>query len=221
MNMTDTEINLEANKKANKPTKGERTAERLLDVAEQLFAENGFEGATLRDVATAAGIREPGIYNHFASKDALYYAVLARGLQPMADAIDAVLASQFGLQDYAQLPGVMTDLLSQHPYMPALFQQALMGNKNSVAHNMMNDWLDQLFGQGLQAMTASVVGGVLDIHHRRKMAVRMVALFNLCSGYFLSQRVLDRMDVGEVLDPENIEQQKRMLGKIIKLFILE
>ena len=209
------------NTEMNKPTKGERTAQRLLDVAEQLFAENGFEGTTLRDVAAAGGIREPGIYNHFANKEALYCAVLERGLQPMADAIDAVLLGQSGLQDYAELPAVMTDLLSQHPHMPALFQQALMGSKKSVAHNMMNDWLDQLFGRGLRAMSVSGTDGAEDIKRRRKMAVRMVALFNLCSGYFLSQRVLDRMDVGGVLDPENIEQQKRMLGKIIKLFILE
>jgi len=56
--------------------KGEITAERILDAAEALFAEHGYAGTTLRDVAERVGIRIPSLYNHFESKDALYAAVL-------------------------------------------------------------------------------------------------------------------------------------------------
>ena len=64
---------------------GERTAERILDAAEELFAERGYAGATLRDVATRVGVRPPSLYNHFASKDALYAAVLERGIGPLIE----------------------------------------------------------------------------------------------------------------------------------------
>ena len=205
-----------------KLSKGERTAQRLLDVAEQLFAERRYEGTTLRDVATAAGIREPGIYNHFANKEALYCAVLERGLQPMADAIDIVLAGQHSLKDLAELPGVMTDLLAQHPFMPALFQQALMSVSDSSVHSMMNNWLNQLFARGQQAMSSSGnVASPMTDSQRRQMAIRMVAIFNLCCGYFLSQRILDQVGVGSVLAEDNLTQQKQLLGKIIRLFMLE
>ena len=64
--------------------RGEATAERILDEAEALFAERGFAGATLRDVATRVGIRNPSLYNHFPSKECLYVAVLERGGEAFA-----------------------------------------------------------------------------------------------------------------------------------------
>ena len=70
-----------------KPTKGERTASRLLDVAEALFARHGYDGTSLRQIAEGAGIKEPGIYNHFSGKPALYEAVLFRALNPIASTL--------------------------------------------------------------------------------------------------------------------------------------
>lgn len=52
------------------------TRQRLMDVALELFATQGFAGASMRALARAAGLRESSIYNHFAGKDELYQAVL-------------------------------------------------------------------------------------------------------------------------------------------------
>ncbi len=44
----------------------------LLDVALHAFAERGFHGTSMNDVAEAAGVTKPVLYQHFASKKALY-----------------------------------------------------------------------------------------------------------------------------------------------------
>jgi AcrR family transcriptional regulator len=62
--------------------------ETLTDIAIAVFAERGYDGASMDDVARAAGITKAGIYHHVASKEAL----LERGLQRALDALDAVLA---------------------------------------------------------------------------------------------------------------------------------
>ena len=54
------------------------TAERILDAAEDLFAEKGFSATSLGEVADRVGIRSPSLYNHFRNKEALYTAVLKR-----------------------------------------------------------------------------------------------------------------------------------------------
>ena len=54
------------------------TAERILDAAENLFAEKGYSAASLGEVADLVGIRSPSLYNHFRNKEALYEAVLER-----------------------------------------------------------------------------------------------------------------------------------------------
>ena len=48
------------------------TAERILDAAEDLFAEKGYRATSLGDVADRVGIRSPSLYNHFRNKEALY-----------------------------------------------------------------------------------------------------------------------------------------------------
>ena len=54
------------------------TPERILDAAENLFAERGYSATSLGDVADKVGIRSPSLYNHFKNKDALYQSVLNR-----------------------------------------------------------------------------------------------------------------------------------------------
>jgi len=50
-------------------TKGQRTANRILDIAEELFARHGFDATSLRQIAELAQIQQPGLYKHFASKE--------------------------------------------------------------------------------------------------------------------------------------------------------
>lgn len=48
----------------------------MLDVAAQLFAERGYGGTNLRDVADALGMSRPGLYYHFPSKEKLLEALI-------------------------------------------------------------------------------------------------------------------------------------------------
>lgn len=52
--------------------------EQLLDTAARLFAERGYAGATTAELAKAAGVTEPIIYRHFASKRDLFIALIDR-----------------------------------------------------------------------------------------------------------------------------------------------
>jgi len=64
--------------------------EQLLEVALEVFARAGYHGASMNDVAEAAGVTKPVLYQHFESKRELYQALLdevgARLLQAIASA---------------------------------------------------------------------------------------------------------------------------------------
>lgn len=208
-----------------KETKGERTARRILDRAEDLFAKQGYEGTSLRQIAERAGIQEPGLYNHFAGKQALYEAVLFRALNPMAEALARHMATAEHLRDYTELPAIMTDLLLAHPQMAALFQQAMQGAQDSLPNQLVGGWLDKLLQQGMHSMidigapdpdgdTASEGGS------RAALAINLIAMFNLTTGYFLSQRAFDTLAEGELTAPENIARQKRLLHKVIRAMLI-
>lgn len=207
---------------APKPSKGERTARRILDTAETLFARQGYDGTSLRQIADGAGIREPGLYNHFGGKQALYEAVLYRALNPMARALEDHLANARALRDYTDLPAIMTDLLLEHPQMASLFQQAMQGDSESTGHKLVREWLEKLFSQGMRSMETmgTPSGEPVGEQDRATQVINVIALFNLTTGYFVSQRAFDTLGSGKLTDPENIGRQKRLLHRVIRAMLI-
>ncbi len=59
------------------------TKGRILDAAEALFMEHGFEATSLRAITAAAGVNLAAVNYHFGSKEELFQAVLTRRLDPM------------------------------------------------------------------------------------------------------------------------------------------
>ena len=71
--------------KRSSPTASIATADRILDVSQNLFAQRGYERTTLREIAAEVGIQNPSLYKHFESKAAIYGAVLDRAVRPLLD----------------------------------------------------------------------------------------------------------------------------------------
>src|SRR5690349_17126320 len=67
------------------------TKPRILDAAEALFMEHGFEATSLRLITAAAGVNLAAVNYHFGSKEELFQAVLTRRLDPMNQARVALL----------------------------------------------------------------------------------------------------------------------------------
>ena len=68
------------------------TRTRILDAAEELFMQHGFEGTSMRQLTSRAGVNLAAVNYHFGSKDALIEAVFRRRLDPMNAARLAELA---------------------------------------------------------------------------------------------------------------------------------
>ncbi len=85
---------------AGSAVEGRDTKERLLAAAERLFAERGFEGASLRAVTQAAGTSVSAANYHFGSKQALLRATLRRRVEPVnrlrLERLDALEAAAAG-----------------------------------------------------------------------------------------------------------------------------
>jgi len=69
-----------AARKTGRPIKvpGEKaTKEKIFDAAVDLFAERGYDGVSIRDIARAVGVTESAVYRHYASKDAILESIFA------------------------------------------------------------------------------------------------------------------------------------------------
>jgi AcrR family transcriptional regulator len=85
--------------RAVKPEHETRT--RILDAAEELFMQHGFEGTSMRQLTSKAGVNLAAVNYHFGSKDALIEAVFRRRLDPMNAARSAALQA---LEDVSPAP---------------------------------------------------------------------------------------------------------------------
>ena len=91
---------------------------RLIDVAIKLFAEKGYEGTSVRDLATAAGVNVAAVSYHFGSKDELYHEALRACLAPcgemrerMQKHLDAALKNRSRKAAEEALRGCIQDFL--------------------------------------------------------------------------------------------------------------
>ena len=67
-----------------------KTRQRLVDVARQLFAQNGIEATTMNDIAIASKKGRRTLYTYFKNKDAVYYAVIEGELDRLSEKMDEV-----------------------------------------------------------------------------------------------------------------------------------
>ena len=91
---------------------GAQTAERILQVARQLFMERGFSGVSINDLVQQVGITKPTLYYHYADKEALYVAMAVRMLTQMGDEMNAAIAAIDG--SFAQLLCRVIEMIQSH-----------------------------------------------------------------------------------------------------------
>jgi AcrR family transcriptional regulator len=91
---------------------GAQTAERILQVAHQLFMERGFSGVSINDVVQQVGITKPTLYYHYADKEALYVAMAARMLTQMGAEMNAAIAAIDG--NFAQVLCRVIEMIQSH-----------------------------------------------------------------------------------------------------------
>jgi len=68
------------------------TKNKILDAAEQLFADKGFNGTSLREITGAAGVNLAAVNYHFGSKKELIKAVMSRYMDKLSPALETALS---------------------------------------------------------------------------------------------------------------------------------
>lgn len=186
------------------------TRELILDAAEKLFATRGLDGVAVRDLARELGLTAPSLYNHFPSKQALYDAVLERGLRPI---LDLIRESWSGGQ---LRPGETLDRLlqhlAQHPHLAQLLQRALL-DENSRGAAMIAKWLALMYQEGVRVLGAAAETAGWE---RDELPHLAMALFGMVFSYFTNLNAVKALSVRQQpLAPRQIELQRRVLEKAV------
>jgi AcrR family transcriptional regulator len=121
------------------------TRTKIMRAAEKAFAEHGYHGARLRQIAAAVGIQKASLFHHFPGKEELYRAVLEESVADIGTEIERAARR---VAPYAErlrrLVSVYVDLVAQRPaHTRMLLRQALDEDAPATASPGMA--LDPLF----------------------------------------------------------------------------
>lgn len=192
--------------------KGRRTRERILDTAEALFAERGFAGTTLRDVADAAGLRIPSLYNHFAGKEALYAAVLERGIRPVVELLDeGVAAGPAGLPDRHAFVARVFGILARRPALARLVEHEVLTGGERLSP-VLGSWIKTAFGQAEETIRALPGARRWD---EEQIPLLVMALYQVTVGYFALAPLMRAQRGEDLLSDEALARQTRFFADLV------
>jgi AcrR family transcriptional regulator len=187
-----------------RPQRKELTRELLLDAAIDVFAERGYHGASLDDVADAAGFTKGAVYSNFTRKSDLFRALLeretARRTAAWRGAVEAV--------PLALLPDVASELMRQ----PDVDQR----DRDILAVEF---WLAAVRDPGLRHALVDASGGFGDVLERRLAAAGARPGLDGRELAVLMDALVTGLRMNQALDPDG--NQHVLLSKAIHKLIAD
>jgi AcrR family transcriptional regulator len=108
-----------SNEKTRRYQRGRMTAaerrEQLILIARGLFAERGFDGTSIEEVASRAEVSKPIVYEHFGGKEGLYAVVVDREVRSLLDMMTRALTAGHPRVLLEQAAFALLDYIEQNP----------------------------------------------------------------------------------------------------------
>jgi AcrR family transcriptional regulator len=131
-----------------------RRRRQLLEVALRVFAERGYHDASMNDIAVAAGVTKPVLYQHFTSKRELFTELLADVGRDLQDTITKAVAAADGPRQMVELGFAgYFNYVSRHRDAFKLFYGGSLARDNEFA---------ELVSQ-VERTIAGLVAGLIEI----------------------------------------------------------
>ncbi|MEJ0039692.1 MAG: CerR family C-terminal domain-containing protein [Gammaproteobacteria bacterium] len=203
--------------------RGEETRSRIVLTALQLFGEHGFEGASTRDIASAAGVNAPALQYYFDSKEGVYVACVEYIIDLIWGKLsDVVVRAEQALEDeasdarlieaFCDIQGRIADFMFTMPEKTSewrLFmarQQAGMGPKAGF------DIMYQRFHKRMAKVTAGIVGRLLGRPaDDDETLIRTMALNGQLMVFQVMRRTALTTLNWDAVNPERLGQLKRII----------
>jgi AcrR family transcriptional regulator len=189
-------------------------AERLLDAATAVFAEEGFVGATMDAVATRAATTKPTLYAHFGSKEALFAAAVEREFElrktRLFEAYGTDEHTPFREQLHVWVAAYF-DLARERPEGFALISE---GERHTASAAVIERGAGEIIDRIAELVTRT--SGRRGQHGARLVATMISGMLRSCANAALSDERIDLADAARLcesflysalrgLDPELID----------------
>jgi AcrR family transcriptional regulator len=192
----------------------ERTAfteKKILDAAEVAFARRGLAGTRVREIAEAAGVNGATLYNYFPSKDALYEAVLDRGMRPLSELLVAFSAGPRVPESTQQVVRAVMRHLAARPHLSRLIYLETIA-EGTYLPELAKKWFHPL----LEQIVGELAGAPSVGEWEERLFPAVAALFvHLSFGHFALAPLMREVFPGDPLSEEGVAAQTRLIETLV------
>lgn len=205
---------------------GAQRRQQLIEVARGLFAERGFDGTSIEEIAQRAGVSKPIVYEHFGGKEGLYAVVVDREMETLLEMVTSSLTKNRSLYRIQQVALALLTYMeertdgfrilmrgdSSHIGETGTYSSLLTDAISQVEHILASDFerrgfdpaMAPLYAQALVGMVSVTAQWWLDVREPSKEIVA-AHLVNLCWNG------LTRLDPHpELVGPDYVEAKEAM-----------
>jgi AcrR family transcriptional regulator len=195
---------------------GRERREQLLTVGRALFAEKGFEGTSIEEIAARAGVSKPVVYEHFGGKEGLYAVVVDREMSNLLDRLTQALSAgaPHDLVEQAAL-ALLTYIEEETDGFRILARDSPMAGSPGTFSSLLNDIASQvehILGREFERRG-------INTEHAPMYAQMLVGMVALTGMWWLEERTPKREEVAAHLvnlgwnGLAHLEAEPRPLGR--------
>ncbi|MGB2965115.1 MAG: TetR/AcrR family transcriptional regulator [Anaerolineales bacterium] len=176
-----------------KMTKGTRARNDIIATAHTLFAEQGYHGTSMRQIAEKAGITLGGIYNHFSGKEDIFQSLIIE-YHPISDVVtklENIRGSNVSETVHFAAQTIQSTLQERGDYINLLFAELI---------EFQGEHINTVFGE-VFPQAVDISGKLLEGRELRSKNIPLMFLIfiSLMFVFFIFNRFINQRSVGKLI----------------------
>lgn len=188
--------------------------EKILEAADGLFGEVGFDAATTREIAQRSGVNKALIHYHFQNKEALLVSVLDRYYENLSRTLVEALKKGTDFREkMAILVETYIDFLDNNRNFARIVQREASGGRNVQRVRTHMVPLFQMGKEVVHEAFPTTRSGVMAAEHL------LISFYGIIISYFTFSDVLEHLLNTDPFSTENLRERKKHVIELLRIIL--
>lgn len=153
------------------------TEQKIIDAAELVFHEKGFDGARMQEIADKANINKGLLHYYFKSKDALFDAIFKMALKRMSGNIHSILKMEITLEEKIDLIiDSYLNLLLRNSSLPRFVITEINKDSDRFIKKYLKGEIDNVFNQFIASVKKEIDAGKIKPIDPKHLFMNMISM---------------------------------------------